>query len=227
LTAAVAAALSMFTLAAIAAPAWSADTITSNLSCCSFTAGPFSQDLGENPTYENPTGADAPHNVTSVAKGPDGGPLFASTTIAPGSTALVGGTQYLAGGTYPFFCTLHGQSMSGDLFIDGGKGEVVPRPRIQVTIPSQRLKTVRRAGKVKVRVSAVSDAGGLNFRVSRGGKLIGFAGSGALSAGSSRTVSVPLSKAGRKSIRTGRSVKLQVKASVRFGSPRSASRTLR
>jgi hypothetical protein len=210
-----------------ASGATAADKIVSGTSCCTFAGGPYFQDLGENPLYQNPAEADAPHNVTSVAAGPDGASLFASETIAPGDSSVVDGTQYLSAGAYPFYCTLHGQSMSGVLTVQGEKGEVVPRPKIDVAIPSQRLRTVRRTGKVKVRVSAVTEAGSVILRVSRGNKLVALKSGLSLAAGTSRTIAVPLSKSGRKQVKTGRAVKLSLKGSVRFGSPDSATRNLR
>ena len=225
--AAVVAALAVLSLAAFAAPAQSAVTITSNLACCSFLGSPFSQDLGENPLYENPAGSDAPHNVTALGKGPDGGPLFASETIPQGTSSVVDGTQYLAAGSYPFYCTLHGNSMSGDLIVDGGKGTIVPRPKIGVAIPAQKLRAVRRTGKLKVRVTSLVAGGAVSLRVNLGTKLVGFTTSPPIAAGSGRTVTVSLSKSGRKAIRTGRTVKLSVKATVRFGQRVSAARNLR
>jgi hypothetical protein len=210
-----------------ASGASAADKIVSETTCCTFAGGPIFQNLGENPLYENPAEADAWHNVTSVAAGPDGASLFASETIAPGATSVVDGTQYLSAGAYPFYCTLHGQSMAGVLTVRGEMGQVVPRPAISVAIPSQRLKAVRRTGKVKVKLTASPQGGSVILRVNRGKQLIAFRPGVVLTGGATKTVSVALSKAGRKAMRSGRAVKLQVRATVRFGSPRSASRTLR
>lgn len=84
--------------------AQAADTIKADNVCCTFAVGPYFQDLGEIPDFENPVGADAPHNVTATTKGPDGKPLFRSKTTTAGSKSLVNGAQYLSAGTYDFFC---------------------------------------------------------------------------------------------------------------------------
>ena len=103
------------------APASAADTITAEVGCCAFEPGPYFQDLGEIPTFDNPPMAN-PHNVTSTVSGPDGDALFRSRTIGAADSTPVKGTQYLEAGTYPFFCTLHGASMSGDLVVAGRQG---------------------------------------------------------------------------------------------------------
>jgi hypothetical protein len=212
---------------ALSAPAQAADTIRSATSCCTFTGGPFAQALGENPVYENSAGSDAPHNVTALDAGPDGGPLFASETITPGTSSVVDGTQYLSAGTYPFYCTLHGASMSGDLIVDGSRGTLAPRPRITVAIPAQKLRVVRRTGKLKVTVASTSGGGGIKVRVTRGTKLMGFGATPPIPVGSKRTISISLTKSARAAIRSGRVVKLAAEATVRFGQPASAVRNLR
>ncbi len=209
------------------APASAADTITADLECCTFAPGPYFQDLGEVPLFENPAGANAPHNVTSTAEGPDGGELFRSKTIAAGDTSRVEGTQYLEAGTYPFFCTLHGPSMSGDLTVEGGKGEVVARPSIKVSIPGQRLKKVRKSGKVKVNIKATAASSGVRISVKRGKKEIASASKINLGAGSARTIKLKLGGKGRKAINKGRKVKLSVRATVAFGNPSAATKQLR
>jgi plastocyanin len=207
--------------------AGAADTIKADLDCCTFAPGPYFQDLGEIPTFENPVGADAPHNVASTVRGPDGGSLFRSQTIGAGSTSPVRGTQYLDGGTYPFFCTLHGLSMSGELVVEGDKGMVVPRPAIRVTIPSQRLKAVRRSGTIKVSVRALTESAGVSLSAKRGNRSLGSVSGVQMSAGATKTVRLRLTRAGRTAVSKGRKVAISVKGSVAFGSPSSAKRTVR
>ena len=219
-------AIAIVGLLAAASPASAADTITADVGCCTFAPGPYFQDLGEIPLFENPPGAN-PHNVTSTATGPDGGELFRSKTIGAGDTTPVEGTQYLEAGTYPFFCTLHGPSMSGELVVQGEKGAVVPRPSVKVSIPSQRLKKVRRSGRVKVKVRAATASSGIGVRVSRGKTVIASASNLSLNAGASRVLKLKLSRKGRKAIRKGRKVGLAAKATVAFGKPSKAKRSLR
>jgi plastocyanin len=204
-----------------------ADPIVAADACCSFAPGPYSQFLGDIPIFENPSTADAPHNVTSTAKGPDGGPLFRSRTIAAGDTAPVAGAQYLEGGAYPFFCTLHGPSMSGTLTVDGDTGTFFPRPAIRVWIPSQRLRSVRRSGKLKVRVRAAAASAGIRIVSKRGKLVIGSASNISLAAGKTSTVTVRLSRAGRKAISRGRRQAVSIRGTVAFGSPSAARKVLR
>jgi plastocyanin len=208
------------------ATAGAADTITADLDCCTFAPGPYSQDLGEIPTFENPVGASTLHNVTATGKGPDGKPLFRSQTITPGNTSPVNGTQYLEGGTYPFSCTLH-TGMDGELVVDGTKGTVVPRPAIRVSVPSQRLKAVRRSGTIIVSVKALSGSPTVSLSARGGKRSIGSASGIKLSAGATKTVRLRLTSAGRKAVSKGRKVAVSIKGSIAFGSPSSAGRTLR
>jgi plastocyanin len=217
-------AITMFSGVAVAG---AADTITASLTCCTFAPGPYSQDLGEIPTFENPVGADAPHNVTSTTRGPDGGPLFRSQTIAAASSSPVDGTQYLTGGTYPFYCTLHGLSMSGELVVDGGKGEVVTRPAIRASVAAQRLRAIRRSGVVTVAVRALAGSPVVNLQVKGGARTIASATGIKVNTGATRKVRLRLTKAGRKAVSKGRRVVISVKGSVAFGSPSSARRTIR
>lgn len=70
----------------------------------------------------------APHDVTAVARGDDGRPLFASETVAAGGESEVEGTSELPIGMYEFLCTIHPTTMSGTL-------EVVERVTPDVPLP--------------------------------------------------------------------------------------------
>lgn len=200
-----------------------AEDITSNVDCCTFVDGPFEQAAGEIPKFVNvPAGSF--HNVTSSKSGPDGDPLFASGTVGPGTRTPVKGAQYLGTGTYRFVCTLH-PGMSGDLVVTGGRP--VARPKISVAIPSQKLKSVRRTGKVKIKVRGSSKAKGVKLVVRKGKKVLGSASKIAVKKKATRTVSVKLSKSGRKAIRKGKKIRIAVKGSVAFGKSATARRTLR
>jgi plastocyanin len=201
--------------------------ILSDDECCTFAPGPYSQFLGDIPTFENPPTSQAPHNVTSTARGPDGGALFRSRTIGAGDTAPVAGAQYLAGGDYPFFCTLHGLSMSGILEVDGDTGTLFERPSIKVSVPSQRLRPVRRSGRLKVRVRAATRSAGVRLVVKRGKRVIGSASNISLAGGRTRIVTVRLSRAGRKAISRGRKQVVSVRGTVAFGRPSATRAALR
>ena len=208
------------------APASAADTIRADVECCTFAPGPYFQDLGEIPTFENPPEAN-PHNVTSTVTGPDGDALFRSRTIGADDSTPVAGTQYLQAGAYPFFCTLHGASMSGELIVEGDRGAVAARPSIRVSIPGQRLKKVRKSGKLRVRVKAKTASSGIRIGISRGKKEIASASRISLKAGTARTVKIKLNRKARKAISKGRKVALSATATVDFGKSSRARRSLR
>jgi len=193
--------------------------------CCTFEAGPFVQGLGEVATFDN-TGTTAPHDVESTQKGPDGQPLFAAEGTLGGSTSPVIGTQYLAAGSYPFYCTIHGPSMKGVLTIDGGSGTVVPRPSVKVGFVAQKLKQVRRSG-VKVKITAVTAAKGIAVKATKGKLVLGSKGGLSLKAGQSKTLTLPLTKAGRNALKKPKVVQIKLKATVAFGKPATASRRVR
>lgn len=214
------------TLAFGVGTAQAADTILADTTCCTYAAGPYFQDLGEIPSFENPIGAD-PHNVTSTTRGPDGKPLFRSKTILGGSTSLVNGAQYLSAGTYNFFCTFHGPSMNGELTVEGDKGTIVARPKIDVTIRAQSLNRVRSSGKLKVKVRALTQSSGIALKVKKGAKRLGGSSGLTLAAGSSRTVKVKLTASGVKSLKSLKSASVSVKGSVAFGRADSTRRKLK
>lgn len=209
-----------------ASSAQAADDIVSAVDCCTFAGGPFSQAAGEKPLFVNPQGSGfVPHNVTANSKGPDGNPLFESDTISEGETSPVEGAQYLSAGTYPFVCTIHPPGMRGELIVAGGTA--LPRPKIAFSIPSQKLKQVRKTGKVKVKVKALTAASSIKLDVLKGKLKAGSTTIKSLAKGASRTIAVKLTKKGKKAIRKGKKVPLSGKATVAFGKSASARRTLR
>ena len=210
-----------------ASSAQAAVDIESDTTCCSFIEPTFTQEAGEVPRYVNPVGSDSVHNVTSAKRGSDGNPLFASKTISAGQSAPVEGAQYLADGTYPFICSIHSTSMSGDLIISGGTPQVRPKPQVSLTILAQKLKVVRKTGRLKVKVKGVTSASGISLTVSKGKKKLGSASGISVAEGKSKTVSVKLTGKGKKAIEKGKKVLFQVKATVKGGKPASAKRTLR
>jgi plastocyanin len=201
-----------------------AEDITANVDCCTFVDGPFEQTAGEIPNFVNPPESTF-HNVVANKPGPDGKPLFASETIGADDTSPVVGAQYLGAGTYHFICTLHGAGMSGDIVVTGGTPAA--RPKISVSIPNQKLKAVRKSGKVKVKVKGLSKATGVSLAVSKGKRILGSASKISLAKGATRTISVKLTKSGKKAIGNGKKVAIAVKGSLAFGKPATARRTLR
>jgi plastocyanin len=202
-----------------------AEDIFSDLDCCTYTKATFEQSAGEIPNYVNPEGSSGFHNVVASTDGPDGEPLFSSEAIPPGpTTSPVVGAQYLEPGTYHFVCTIH-PGMEADLKVTGGTPAA--RPKIKVSIPSQKLKKVRKSGKLKVGVKGVNDADGVSLAVSKGKKLIGTASDISVATGRTRKVSVALTKPGKKAIKKGKKVVVAAQGSLPFGKPTTAKPTLR
>jgi plastocyanin len=156
-------------LAGALAPAAAAETILAGPPNQYFTSAP-SADQGEEITFQNLDLVD--HDVVADGRGPDGQPLFRSALVARGGSAVVAGTEFLATGSYPFFCSIH-PSMKGTLAITSagqpkprpGAGAPAPAPApapagadttgpaVRLRIADTRLRTVRRRRAVRVRVT--------------------------------------------------------------------------
>ena len=204
-----------------------AATVTAEVSCCNFTAGPFTQAQGEQSVFENPPEG-AFHNATSTGNGPDGADLFISETVTGGSTVPIAGTEYLTAGTYSFVCTLH-PGMDGDLEVED-TGTAVPRPSVALSIPAQKLKQVKKKNKVKVKVKGRTLSNGVRLVLLKGKQKLSAPLKLNLSAGATRTVSVKLHDAGRKAVKKvqqGKKLKVTASSTVPFGKPAKASRALR
>ena len=85
------------------------------------------------------------HTVTSVAKGPDGLPVF-DVRVRAGTTATVPGIETLAAGAWEFYCKFH-PGMRGVLTVEGTGGGVEPeRPTFEqplVVPPTERGARIR------------------------------------------------------------------------------------
>ena len=179
-------------------------------------------DEGENTFFLNSTGDE--HNVTSVGRGPDGNSLFRSRDSSSG-TIPVPGTQYLRNGTYQFVCTIH-MGMGAALQV-GTNGTPVARPSIAVTIPAQSLRAVRRSGKLKVRVRALTRSDNTSVLATKSGIVLGRKSNIDLGAGAARVLRLPLTRRGRRSLANAKTATVRAKAEVPFGRADSAKRTLR
>jgi hypothetical protein len=161
--------------------------------------------------------------VTATDKGPDGKPLFSTPVINRGESAFVEGSQYLTTGHYTFFCTLH-QNMKGTVHVtgngtpqqrpggggSGGGGGPTPAandqqaPALELKLTSQRMRAVRRSRALRTRVT-LDEGGHVTLRaVARpraNRKLVTFAvGSVHMSGAGSRTVTLKLTRAGRRAL---------------------------
>ena len=188
-----------------------------------FSAATYALDMGESAFFLNTSGNE--HNVTAAGRGPDGKPLFRSRDSSAGTVA-VPGTQYLAGGTYRFVCTIH-LGMAADLFVDPTKGTPVARPSITVAIPAQTLGSVRRSGRVKVRIRAATRSDNVSVLASKGGIVLGRKANLDLAAGANRLLRLPLTARGRRALSGLERVAVSARAAVPFGRADSARRTLR
>lgn len=117
---------------------------------------------GERLTFLN---QDVPaHDVTAKAEGPDGRPLFASDLLRQGQAGDVRGATQLTTGEYPFLCSVH-PSMEGRLIVSDA-GTPAPRTdpsatsgpraaalRVTAAVPDRRVRSVRAARRLTVRVS--------------------------------------------------------------------------
>jgi plastocyanin len=204
--------------------AWGSAPIKSSITCCTFDASEYSGNPGEVMNFVNQTTGTTPHNVTASGQGPDGRPLFLSDTISGGNTN-VNGTQYLGPGTYHFFCSIH-NGMEANLVISGS-GTPVARPSISLKITSSKLAKVRNSGKLKVKVSAQTDAQNIRVSAKKGTKTLTRTSTLSLGAGASQTVSLGLTNSGKKALKGLDKATVKATGNVDFGAPASAKRTLR
>jgi plastocyanin len=162
------------------------------------------------------------HNVTARANGPDGKALFRSPTIS-GGTAPVDGTQYLATGDYPFFCTVHPTTMSGTLHVTTNGA---PQARPSATLVS-KTKTISKAIKKGIKVAATASTAidGVAFTAKLGKTAIGKA-TASLAAGV-QTVTLKLNKAGKGKLRGKKKASVTVTADIPFGFPATAKAKLK
>jgi plastocyanin len=197
------------------------ETITSSPGCCTFTKPAFAIDPGQVATYQNPGGVS--HNVYASGNGPDGAPLFSSETIDSGQTP-VNGTQYLGPGSYPFICTIHPE-MVAELAVTAN-GIPLARPDIEVKVLSSKLGKVVSSGKLKVKVSASTESDDIVLVARKGARKLGSKPNIDLAAGSSRSVKLRLTGAGKNALEDLESARVKVTGAVPFGSPDSGKRKL-
>ena len=205
--------------------AWGAGEIRSSAACCTFDAASYDIAAGQVATFTNATIGGTPHNVNATLKGPDGKALFRSATIPSNRSTPVNGTQYLAPGSYEFFCTIHGPSMSSTLQV--GSGTAVPRPRLSVSVLSSRIARIRNSGKLIVRLAeAGSDADGVSLKATVGGVTIARKSGIDLAAGSARNLSLALTARGQNTLEGRDRAVVTVTGVVPFGKPDVARRAL-
>lgn len=201
-------------LAATAASALAAPAAITGDGANTFVGGPdFAHDPG---TIAQLTVTGSQHDVVSNANGPDGKALFRSPTISSGSTPI-GGTQFLAAGSYPFICTIHPSTMSGNLVV--GAGTPLARPTVAIEALDRKLAKVVKSSRLRIRVTttgtgiaAVGAALG-NKRLAKPSQVTGAV---------STVVKLRISSKGRARLERLQKAKVKVTGSVDFGAPSSA-----
>jgi plastocyanin len=167
---------------------------------------------GERLTFQNLDLVE--HDVTASRRGPDGRPLFRTPLIGNAEEVFVEGSQFLTTGSYGFLCSVHPQ-MTGTLNVTGA-GTPVQRPadtsapRVSVRVGSARVSSVRRARRLRVRVT-VNEAATVTLRATARGRTIA-RGSLSLGAPATRSRALSLTRAGRRAFRSGRRVAVTVSA---------------
>jgi plastocyanin len=175
--------------------------------------------------FENDT-AGVAHSVTANDDGPDGKALFSSGVFAGtsgGKTRAIKGVQYLHAGTYKFFCVVH-PNMKGKLTVTDGSP--LARPNIDVSILSTKVNKVRRSGKLKVEVDATTKSNGVALKAKKGSKALTHTSRLSLGAGQSKSLSLRLTKAGRKALKGLSKARVKLTGTVPFGAPAKASAKL-
>ncbi len=200
------------------------ETVTSSPACCTYSKATYTIDAGSVGSFQNQT-AGIPHTMTASGDGPDNKPLFDTGAVSSGQTAAAKGTQFLAPGTYHFFCMIHGPSMSADLIVTGN-GAPVGRPEVSLKFLSKDLSKVASSGKLKLKLSAATASDGIVVSAKKGAKKLGPVKKVDLAAGGSRVVKLPLNSSARKALGDLSKAKVKATAEVPFGAPAHAKRGL-
>jgi plastocyanin len=184
-----------------------------------YSATLYKTDQGEVSQFQVNGGT---HNVTSTETGPDGRPLFRSDTISGGLTP-VSGTQFLAAGSYSFFCTIHPATMRGTLNVTGD-GTPQPRPQVTLTPTTKKLSKVLKGG-LGVQIDSNAKILDVGLVVKLGNAIIGTKPRLSWFAGR-QFDKVRLSKAGKNMLKRRSKATVTITADIPFGSPVTATAKL-
>ena len=181
----------------------------------------FTIDRGTTATFDNQDGTATTHDVTAFdTGGAKNLPLFRSAEIGLGQTP-VNGTASLGAGTYRFFCTVHPTQMTGQLVVTPSAS-----PTVAVKVLSRKIGPVAKSGKLKVKVSGVLATNTVPLTARVGKKKLGSVRVTDLGAGASKTVKLPLSRAGKSFLSRRGSAKVKVTATPPGDQPVSAAQRL-
>jgi plastocyanin len=197
------------------------EAITTSTTCCSYGKASFTIDRGTLATFDNEDPGTSPHDVTAFDNGAKNRPLFRSAQITLGQTPVTG-TDALGPGTYRFFCTVHPTEMQGKIVVTPSGS-----PTVAVTILSSKVGQVASSGKLKVKLRGLLASNNVSLTAKKGSKKLGSTKVASLAAGASQTVKLPLSRAGKNSLKNLGSAKVKVTAAPPGDKPATATERLR
>jgi plastocyanin len=198
------------------------ETITTSTTCCAYSKGSFTIDRGTTATFQNQDPGASPHDVTAFdSGGAKNLPLFRTAEINGGQSTPENGTASLGAGTYRFFCTVHPTEMTGQLVVTPSAS-----PTVAVAVLSRKIGPVAKSGKLKVKVSGLLPTNTVPLTARVGKKKLGSVRVTDLGAGASKTVKLPLSRAGKSFLSHRGSAKVKVTATPPGDQPVSAAQRL-
>jgi plastocyanin len=207
-----------------------------------FVGGDITIAQGEKVTFTN--GDTVTHDVTAATKGADGNPLFESEKIGAGQSAAVAGAEYLTTGSYGYICSIH-PGMKGTITVSSagtpaprpGSGSGSPQPQpspspssadtvapaTSVKILDTNRSAVRKRRSLQLELKT-NEAATLAITARSGGTTVA-TGSTRLNKAGTRKVTVKLTKAGLKLVKSSHNVRIAVavKASDAVGNSSTAS----
>jgi plastocyanin len=221
------------------APAMGDATITAGPVPNTFATTDVTIDQGQSILFQN-SDRTALHDVTADKNGADGKALFQSETIEGGKTSPVKGVEFLTTGDYAFHCSVH-TFMVGTIHISAN-GTPKPRtpdnpapnpadttpPDATVAILDSRISGVLEHKGVRVRLQTTEPS---RFRLTATSGKTTVASGIAVLKGTKRSMTLALTKNGKKLLLSASKVKLRLAAKVNDAadnrSAASATRTLR
>ena len=189
------------------------------------SAPTYTMNQGDKPFLTN-NGPVNMHNVKANQVGPDSGPLFYSTVIAPGQQGPVHGAEYLSAGSYPFICAIHPTEMQGTLVVSS-IGTPKPRPTAKLVLRTKTIAKARKKGLL-VSVDLSTTAGSASLVAKLGQATIGKAHFNQdPHRPNPQTLLIKLTKAAKGKLRAKKTAKVSVTASILFGAPVTATAKLK
>jgi plastocyanin len=206
-----------------------------------FVGGDITIAQGEKVTFTN--GDTVAHDVTAAANGADDKPLFASGQIGTGQSAAVAGVEYLTTGSYGYICSIH-PGMKGTITVSSagtpaprpGSGSGSPPPQSQsspaadTAAPTTSVKvldTKRSAVRKRrsLQLAVTTDEAATLAITARSGKTAVATGSARLSKAGTRKLTVKLTKAGLRLVKTPSNVRIVVSVDAKDAAGNSSAAT--